>query len=116
MISGRKGGSNRRFSSAETETLKRLAAIDSLNEAVAGGDPYQLEEDEAEPIERLVDELCTKLREIERQSSIDENFHIEIVNDSTAAAAADLETTKRVSFTFPSFFINYFHGCLSIFI
>lgn len=90
MISGRKGGSNRRFSSAETETLKRLAAIDSLNEAISGGgDTLHLEAS----IERLVDELCAKLREIERQSNIDENYHFEIVADSNV----DLETMKRVS-------------------
>lgn len=86
LIGGRKG-SNRRLSSADTESLKRLAAIDSLNEAVAA-------DQQLSHIEHLVDELCEKLREIERQSNnIDEqHYHLHMVANST-----ELDTMKKVS-------------------
>lgn len=77
---GRK--SNRRFSSSDTEAIKRIAAIESLTEAVAA-------DQQVSNVEKLVDDLCEKLREIERQpNSVDESQF----TDST-----EIETMKRVS-------------------
>lgn len=62
------GGNNyRRFSAADTEALKRLAAIDSLVEAVSS-------DQKLSKIETLIDELSEKLREIERQNHADDSI------------------------------------------
>ncbi|XP_037025845.1 uncharacterized protein LOC119067158 [Bradysia coprophila] len=77
---GRK--SNRRFSSSDTEAIKRIAAIESLIEAVAA-------DQKISNVEKLVDDLCEKLREIEgQQNSVDESQ----LTDST-----EIETMKRSS-------------------
>lgn len=58
----------RRFSAADTEALKRLAAIDSLVEAVSS-------DQKLSKIETLIDELSEKLREIERQNHADDSIY-----------------------------------------
>lgn len=61
------GNNYRRFSAADTEALKRLAAIDSLLEAVSS-------DQKLSKIETLIDELSEKLREIERQNHADDSM------------------------------------------
>lgn len=61
------GNNYRRFSAADTEALKRLAAIDSLLEAVSS-------DQKLSKIETLIDELSEKLREIERQNHADDSI------------------------------------------
>ncbi|KAJ6638860.1 hypothetical protein Bhyg_11598 [Pseudolycoriella hygida] len=79
-IIGRKN--NRRFSSSDVEAIKRIAAIESLIEVVAT-------DQKVSNVEKLVDDLCEKLREIEgQQNCMDESQYI----DSTA-----IETAKKPS-------------------
>lgn len=75
-------GSNRRFSAADTEAIKREAAIDSLLEAVSS-------DQQVSKIESLIDELSQKLRDIENQNHLDESVFIQ--NDD------DLENMKENS-------------------
>lgn len=83
------GRTGNRLSSSDTETLKRLAAIESLNDVVASDQHIY-------NIENLVDELCDKLREIENQSSVDDSHPI--IKDST-----ELEIIKKVSLYYNEF-------------
>lgn len=78
--SSRKSG-NRRFSAADTEAIKRVAAIDSLLEAVSS-------DQQISKIESLIDELSQKLRDIENQNHLDESVFVQ--NDD------DLENMKEV--------------------
>lgn len=64
---------SRRFSAADTEALKRLAAIDSLIEAVSS-------DQQLSKIESLVDELSLKLRKIEEQNGLDDSA-IDFIGD-----------------------------------
>lgn len=77
---GRK--SNRRFSSSDTEAIKRIAAIESLIEAVAA-------DQKISNVEKLVDDLCEKLREIEEQPNS--------VDDSQFTDSTEIEKMKRSS-------------------
>lgn len=66
MLISKSGAKYRRFSAADTEALKRLAAIDSLLEAVPS-------DQQLSKIEKLIDELSLKLREIEEQNGSDDS-------------------------------------------
>lgn len=79
------GNSYRRFSAADTEALKRLAAIDSLLEAVSS-------DQKLSNIETLIDELSEKLREIERQNHVDDS----ISNGYVSNDDAELNSTNKV--------------------
>lgn len=82
------GNNYRRFSAADTEALKRLAAIDSLLEAVSS-------DQKLSKIETLIDELSEKLREIERQNHADDsisNGFVYVNNDD-----AELNSANKVS-------------------
>lgn len=74
----------RRFSAADTEALKRLAAIDSLLEAVSS-------DQKISKIERLVDELSEKLREIEQQNQLDESLCDDLAGDESNAKLSSFE-------------------------
>lgn len=73
---------NRRFSAADTEAIKRVAAIDSLLEAVSS-------DQQLSKIESLIDELSQKLRDIENQNHLDESVFVQ--------NGDDLENMKDVS-------------------
>lgn len=81
------GNNYRRFSAADTEALKRLAAIDSLLEAVSS-------DQKLSKIETLIDELSEKLREIERQNYADESISSGV--DYVSSDTAKLNSTKKV--------------------
>ncbi|XP_037817162.1 uncharacterized protein DDB_G0283357-like isoform X1 [Lucilia sericata] len=69
----RKGGHKRFHLPSDTETLKKLNAVQCLREIVSN-------EQETATIEQLVDELCEKLKDIEKQTqnlSDEERFLIE---------------------------------------
>uniref|UniRef100_A0A1I8P154 Uncharacterized protein n=1 Tax=Stomoxys calcitrans TaxID=35570 RepID=A0A1I8P154_STOCA len=80
FIANYKGGHSKRFHlPSDTETLKKLNAVQCLREIVST-------EQETAAIERLVDELCEKLKDIEKRSQelndeerflIDTNLNIE---------------------------------------
>ncbi|XP_061387548.1 uncharacterized protein LOC133322583 [Musca vetustissima] len=62
FFANRKGGHSKRFHlPSDTETLKKLNAVQCLREIVSN-------EQETAAIERLVDELCEKLKDIEKRS------------------------------------------------
>lgn len=88
---GGNGTNYRRFSAADTEALKRLAAIDSLLEAVPS-------DQQLSKIETLVDELSLKLREIEeQQNGLDDSvFEIGQSKDN-ALCDSDVVTIEKVS-------------------
>ncbi|XP_031627640.1 homeobox protein 2-like [Contarinia nasturtii] len=89
LFISKSGNSYRRFSAADTEALKRLAAIDSLLEAVPS-------DQQLSKIETLVDELSLKLREIEEQSSLDESdFEIGPNNDNALSNSNVVTADKK---------------------
>lgn len=92
LISKSGNGVNcRRFSAADTEALKRLAAIDSLLEAVPS-------DQQLSKIETLVDELSLKLREIEEQNGLDDSvFEIEQTDDN-AISNSKVTNIEKVNF------------------
>lgn len=87
---GSNSGNYRRFSAADTESLKRLAAIDSLLEAVSS-------DQQLSKIESLVDELSLKLREIEQQNSLEESEYADN-NDSSPQVNSQPDPIKKVSY------------------
>lgn len=90
MIAKSGNGANyRRFSSADTEALKRLAAIDSLLEAVPS-------DQQLSKIESLVDELSLKLREIEEQNGLEDSVFEIGQSEDNSLCNSKLEPTDKV--------------------
>lgn len=84
------GGANyRRFSAADTEALKRLAAIDSLVEAVSS-------DQQLSKIETLVDELSLKLRQIEEQNGLDDTA-ADDEHESKRHSDSQVDSIKKVN-------------------
>lgn len=67
-----------------------MAAIDSLLEAVSS-------DQQLSKIETLIDELSLKLREIEKQNSLEDTTYDDN-DDSAPKTDTNLESIKRVSF------------------
>lgn len=84
------GTNYRRFSAADTEALKRLAAIDSLIEAVSS-------DQQLSKIETLVDELSMKLREIEQQNGLDDTTVENVDNDANVFSEQQVNPIKKVN-------------------
>lgn len=89
IAKGSNGANYRRFSSADTEALKRLAAIDSLLEAVPS-------DQQLSKIESLVDELSLKLREIEEQNGLEDSVFDIGPSEDNALCNSKLESTEKV--------------------
>lgn len=84
------GAAYRRFSAADTEALKRLAAIDSLLEAVPS-------DQQLSKIESLVDELSLKLREIEEQNGLEDSVFEIGQSDDSNLCNSKLEPNDKVN-------------------
>lgn len=90
LISKSGNGVNcRRFSAADTEALKRLAAIDSLLEAVPS-------DQQLSKIETLIDELSLKLREIEEQNGLDDSEFDIVQSDDNALSNSKVVAIAEV--------------------
>lgn len=79
----------RRFSATDSEAIKRLAAIDSLVEAVSS-------DQKISKIERLIDELSEKLREIEQQNQLDESLCDDLTDESNNVNVNTFEKVKYI--------------------
>lgn len=84
------GAAYRRFSAADTEAVKRLAAIDSLLEAVPS-------DQQLSKIESLVDELSLKLREIEEQNGLEDSVFEIGQSDDSNLCNSKLEPSDKVN-------------------
>lgn len=93
---------SRRFSAADTKALKRLAAIDSLVEAVSS-------DQQLSKIESLVDELSLKLREIEEQNGLDDAAIDFIGNDTNLIPDPKIDSVKKVCLNIQSIYSCRFH-------
>lgn len=69
--------------------MKRLAAIDSLLEAVSS-------DQQLSKIETLVDELSSKLREIEKQNALDETSYDVVDNFDAKVSESQANLIKKV--------------------
>lgn len=69
--------------------MKRLAAIDSLLEAVSS-------DQQLSKIETLVDELSSKLREIEKQNALDETSYDVVDNVDATVSESQVNPIKKV--------------------
>lgn len=69
--------------------MKRLAAIDSLLEAVST-------DQKLSKIENLVDELSAKLREIERQNQLEDSYDNEYSDDVFEAKNSAVKSSEKV--------------------
>ncbi|XP_055846720.1 probable serine/threonine-protein kinase DDB_G0282963 isoform X2 [Episyrphus balteatus] len=84
FLANRKGNS-KRYPPCDTDTLRKITAVQCLMEIVSS-------EQEITNIENLVDELCEKLIDIEKQStSLEEDEDLQI------AAVSELKTTTAPS-------------------
>lgn len=93
---GKGGAAYRRFSAADTEALKRLAAIDSLLEAVPS-------DQQLSKIESLVDELSLKLREIEEQNGLEDSVFEIGQSDDSNLCNSKLDPNDKVNFKLSKF-------------
>jgi hypothetical protein len=92
-LANRKGNSNKRYLACDTDTLKKLNAIQCLQEIVST-------DQDLTTIEDLVDELCEKLNEIERKSSLASSSTTTTTTlTSTSILTTTTTTTATLSLT-----------------
>ncbi|XP_075158886.1 uncharacterized protein LOC142232068 [Haematobia irritans] len=96
FFANRKGGHSKRFHlPSDTETLKKLNAVQCLREIVSN-------EQETAAIERLVDELCEKLKDIEKRTqelNDEERFLIEtnLKIDTLPSTSEGIRSSQQIS-------------------
>lgn len=93
------GPNYRRFSATDSEAIKRLAAIDSLIEAVSS-------DQKISKIEQLIDELSEKLREIEQQNQLDESLCDDLKDESNNVSVNTFEKVHNF-FNYSALYFSY---------